>query len=162
MNALDRLEALVSALGGKSIDLATIRKLEREGFKTIGSGATRIVVAIDKDRVAKIETDDGGSNHAELSIWEELGGKTDLLLPVLDERANGRILVMSRVKPFTGPADSRGRVKGVPAKLRRKLDTAKEELSEMIGRVYDAGEDPRYDFNWGLLGTRLVCFDYSS
>jgi len=163
-DALDSLERIVDSLGDVELfgraGLEFGWMLRDEGFDVLGSGGSRIVVALDDERVAKIDAQPGGpSNASEIDVWNEYGQQTDLLAPVLDERSDGRILVMSRAEAFDGPADSSGRVKDVPRKLRMRLDDAKSELLDILGPNY---EDPSYDFNWGILDGRLVCIDYAS
>jgi hypothetical protein len=160
---LEDLEVLVRALGDTELfDRAGsefIRALTDDGFHVLGIGGSRIVVALDADRVAKIDAQPDGPNNAnERDVWDDYG-ETGLLAPIIDERADGRILVMRRAAPFEGPADASGRVASVPRRLRKKLDAAKEELSELLGPDF---VDPSYDFNWGLLDGRLVCIDYAS
>jgi hypothetical protein len=160
---LDDLEVLVRALGDTElfgrVGSEFAWKLADNGFHVLGIGGSRIVVALDADRVAKIDAQPDGPNNAnELDVWSDYG-ETGLLAPIIDERADGRILVMRRAAPFEGPADASGRVASVPRRLRKKLDAAKEELSELLGPDF---VDPSYDFNWGLLDGRLVCIDYAS
>lgn len=163
-DTLDDLERIVDALGDEELfgrpGLEFGWMLQAEGFDVLGSGGSRIVVALDGERVAKIDAQPGGpTNASEIDVWSEHGQETDLLAPVLDERSNGRILVMSRAEAFDGPVDAHGRSKNVPRKFRKRLDAAKGELLDLLGPGY---EDPSYDFNWGIIDGRPVCIDYGS
>jgi hypothetical protein len=161
---IDDLERIVLALGDEELfgraGLEFGWMLQREGFDLIGSGGTRIVVGLGDGNVAKIDASPGGpANAAEIEVWNEFGDQTDLLAPIIDERADGRIIVMPRADAFDGPVDSAGRGKAVPRKLRKALDAAKEDLLDLLGPGI---EDPAYDFNWGLIDGMLACIDYAS
>lgn len=134
--------------------------LQGEGFDLLGSGGSRIIVGLDDDSVAKIDMSPGGpTNAAEIELWDELRDETDFLAPILDVRADGRIIVMPRAETFDGPTDAAGRSKAVPRKHRKALDAAKRELLALLAPGI---EDPGYDFNWGLIDGRPVCIDYAS
>jgi hypothetical protein len=155
-DTLDDLERLVDTFAG--VDLASSRgsvqfdlMLREAGFDFLGSGGTRAVVAIDDDRVAKIDySPEATTNYEELSIWEEFGSEVEQLNPIYDTRSDGRILVMPRASVVFD--------KKVPRKYRKELEAGKEILREILPNNVDF----THDFNWGVVDGLVKCIDYAS
>lgn len=125
-------------------------RLQDAGFKTLGMGGTRMVVDIGDGLVAKIDSDENGStNWAEHELWSEMGEELPLA-PVIDMRAEGRILIMPLAKPTFD--------KRVPRKYAAELESGMDTMFQAL----PSHEDYKWQFNWGVINGQALCFDYAS
>ena len=88
---------------GDGLDLNQLRPWARgAGLRLLGAGSERIVVALDRHRVLKIEASGGDANEVEATIWNTAPANIKrLLVPVLDVDPNGDWLIQTRVTPRT-------------------------------------------------------------
>jgi len=147
---LSRLLEIVKKYRGQELDMPAswrpfLRDMKEAGFESVGSGSTRYVYALDGDRVAKIDYDPGGSvNRAEYDFWRMLKeqGAASLLVPILEIKEGGRVLIMARAEPVP---DSRAKE---ISRARRSLPFPRDEAD--------------FDFNWGIHNGAVKLLDYSS
>lgn len=121
------------------------------GFTVLGRGSTRLVVALDDKRIAKVAWNPT-SNADEMETWQEAkrGGFSSLLNPATATRADNRILVMPRASKVFEDA--------VPKKYQREVRRIQSDLADLL----PDRQDPGYAFNYGLVDGEVRCLDYGS
>jgi len=131
-------ESMVNSIVGNKI--VSLEMCDFFLGKLLGYGVSRCVFeySFDKRFVVKIDLSDYNANVIEANIWQHVA----------------RIPKLSKWFAPVGMLSRCGRIM-----FQRKCNT-KTEVSKYPKNIPDFFRDVKYS-NWGLLGDRVVCFDYS-